>query len=159
RRAAWDRGPPRRRHRGRRAGAARRPRADDDAAGAHHPARRGRPRRPPRPARAPRSPSGDGDRRAAPLAETARPRQARATIAKDAIDMTSPPPSPGNALARQKARLLELLTKLSFERRPVTLSSGKPSDFYIDVKQTALSAEGHFLIGQLVLAEIETHAP
>jgi orotate phosphoribosyltransferase len=41
----------------------------------------------------------------------------------------------------------------------VTLSSGKPSDFYIDVKQTALSAEGHFLIGQLVGAEIEAHAP
>jgi orotate phosphoribosyltransferase len=60
---------------------------------------------------------------------------------------------------RQRARLLQLLQKLSFERRAVTLSSGRPSDFYIDVRQTALSAEGHFLIGQLLFALVEQHAP
>jgi orotate phosphoribosyltransferase len=62
-------------------------------------------------------------------------------------------------LERDRARLLELLTKLSFERRKVTLSSGKESDFYIDCKRTALTAEGHFLIGRLLLAAIEAHAP
>ncbi|SEU18711.1 orotate phosphoribosyltransferase [Stigmatella erecta] len=54
-------------------------------------------------------------------------------------------------LARDHARLLELLTERSFERRRVVLASGKESDFYIDCKRTALMAEGHFLIGRLLL--------
>src|SRR5262249_18152997 len=58
-----------------------------------------------------------------------------------------------------RARLLELLTQLSFERRKVTLSSGKESDFYIDCKRTALTAEGHFLIGRLLFAEIRAQSP
>ncbi len=60
---------------------------------------------------------------------------------------------------RQRARLLELMRTLSFERRQVTLSSGKASDFYVDCKQSVLTAEGHFLVGQLFLALIEQHAP
>lgn len=63
------------------------------------------------------------------------------------------------ALAPARARLLELLTTLAFARRPVVLSSGKPSDFYIDSKQAVLTAEGHFLTGQLFLAAIERDAP
>jgi orotate phosphoribosyltransferase len=59
----------------------------------------------------------------------------------------------------QRARLLELVRALSFERRAVTLSSGKASDFYVDSKQSVLSAEGHFLVGQLFLALIEELAP
>ena len=59
----------------------------------------------------------------------------------------------------QRARLLGLLKQRSFERRQVTLSSGKSSDFYIDSKQTVLSAEGHFLVGQLFHALIEDRAP
>lgn len=62
-------------------------------------------------------------------------------------------------LARDRARLLELLTSLSFERRKVILSSGKESDFYIDCKRTALTAEGHFLIGRLLFAEVRRHCP
>lgn len=58
-----------------------------------------------------------------------------------------------------RARLLELMRTLAFERRAVTLSSGKRSDFYIDTKQAVLTAEGHFLVGQLLLAEIERRAP
>jgi orotate phosphoribosyltransferase len=54
-------------------------------------------------------------------------------------------------------RLLELLTELAYERRKVTLSSGKESDFYIDTKQASLTAEGHYLVGRLVLAEIRAH--
>jgi orotate phosphoribosyltransferase len=57
-----------------------------------------------------------------------------------------------------RARLLELLRERSFERRAVTLSSGKTSDFYIDSKQTVLSAEGHFLVGHLFFALLERHA-
>ncbi len=54
-------------------------------------------------------------------------------------------------------RLLELLTGLAYEKRKVTLSSGKESDFYIDTKQASLTAEGHYLVGRLVFAEIRAH--
>ncbi|HLK99261.1 MAG TPA: orotate phosphoribosyltransferase [Myxococcaceae bacterium] len=64
-----------------------------------------------------------------------------------------------SALARDHARLLELLTERSFERRKVVLSSGKESDFYIDCKRTALLAEGHFLIGRLLMDLIYREAP
>jgi hypothetical protein len=47
----------------------------------------------------------------------------------------------------QKAALLALLRELSYEERPVTLSSGQPSHFYIDCKQTVLTGEGHILVG------------
>ena len=57
----------------------------------------------------------------------------------------------------ERNRLLELLTELAYERRKVVLSSGKESDFYIDTKQASLTAEGHYLVGRLVLAEIRGH--
>ena len=60
---------------------------------------------------------------------------------------------------RKRARLRDLLAKLSYERREVTLSSGLKSDFYIDCKQTVLTAEGHFLVGSLMLELVRTHAP
>jgi len=60
---------------------------------------------------------------------------------------------------RQRARLLELLTELSFQEREVVLSSGKKSNFYIDCKQTTLHAEGHFLVGQLFRATIDELEP
>lgn len=60
---------------------------------------------------------------------------------------------------RDRSRLLETLTRLSFERRKVTLSSGRESDFYIDCKKTALTGEGHFLIGRLLFAEIRSRTP
>jgi orotate phosphoribosyltransferase len=53
-----------------------------------------------------------------------------------------------------RQRLLELLTRLAYEKRRVLLSSGKESDFYLDTKQASLTAEGHALVGRLVLAEI-----
>jgi len=62
-------------------------------------------------------------------------------------------------LARDRARLLELLKRLSYERRQVRLASGRESDFYIDCKNTALTAEGHFLIGRLLFAAIRESAP
>jgi orotate phosphoribosyltransferase len=54
-------------------------------------------------------------------------------------------PSAGAA----RARLLELLKTLSFERRKVVLASGRESDFFIDCKQAVLTAEGHALVGVL----------
>jgi orotate phosphoribosyltransferase len=63
------------------------------------------------------------------------------------------------SFAAARERLLELLRSLAYEQRPVTLSSGKSSDFYIDSKQAVLTAEGHFLVGQLLLGLLERHAP
>ena len=60
---------------------------------------------------------------------------------------------------RERARLLALLKELSFERRKVVLSSGKESDFYIDCKRTALTAEGHFLCGKLLFEAVREYAP
>jgi orotate phosphoribosyltransferase len=50
----------------------------------------------------------------------------------------------------KKSRLIQLLSERSFERRKVTLASGKESDFFIDCKQTMLTAEGHALVGELM---------
>lgn len=56
-------------------------------------------------------------------------------------------------------RLLELLKEKAFEQKPVTLASGRSSNFYIDVKRVSLSAEGSFLIGQSLFALIQRHFP
>ena len=40
-----------------------------------------------------------------------------------------------------------------------TPASGRESDFYIDTKQATLSAEGHYLVGRLVLAEARALVP
>lgn len=62
-------------------------------------------------------------------------------------------------LQSQQKRLFDLLAEKSFQEREVVLSSGKKSNFYIDCKQTSLTAEGHFLIGQLFAALIAERAP
>src|SRR5688572_13316850 len=59
----------------------------------------------------------------------------------------------------KRGRLLALMTRLSYERREVTLASGLKSDFYIDCKQSVLTAEGHFLVGSLLLGLIRDRAP
>jgi orotate phosphoribosyltransferase len=59
----------------------------------------------------------------------------------------------------ERARLLELLTRLAYEKRKVILASGRESDFYIDTKQASLSAEGHYLVGRLVLKEVRALVP
>jgi orotate phosphoribosyltransferase len=51
-------------------------------------------------------------------------------------------------------RLLALLTERSYAKRDVVLASGRRSDFFIDCKQTVLSAEGHALIGVEMLAAL-----
>jgi len=54
-------------------------------------------------------------------------------------------------MADARARLLELLCDRSFARKKVILASGRESDFFIDCKQTVLTAEGHALVGSLML--------
>ncbi len=63
------------------------------------------------------------------------------------------------SIAADRTRLLELLRTLSFERRKVVLASGKESDFYIDCKRTALTAEGHALIGRCLLDRVRRIRP
>ena len=48
-----------------------------------------------------------------------------------------------------KARLKEIILELSYEKRNVTLASGRQSDFYFDGKQTTLHPEGGYLTGKL----------
>lgn len=56
-----------------------------------------------------------------------------------------------------KERLVELLRERSFAKRKVTLASGRESNFFVDCKQTILTAEGHAVVGELMfeaLAEL-----
>jgi orotate phosphoribosyltransferase len=59
----------------------------------------------------------------------------------------------------KRARLVELLRERSFERKKVILASGKESDFFIDCKQTILTAEGHALAGELLFELIRELPP
>ena len=54
-----------------------------------------------------------------------------------------------------RQRLKELLLDKSYRKGTFTLTSGKTSDFYIDGKQTTLSAEGAYLCGKLLFELIE----
>ncbi len=63
------------------------------------------------------------------------------------------------SLDTDRARLLELLRALSFERRKVVLASGKESDFYVDCKRTTLTAEGHALVGRLLFERVRRIQP
>ncbi|MBM4781617.1 MAG: orotate phosphoribosyltransferase, partial [Archangiaceae bacterium] len=58
------------------------------------------------------------------------------------------------ALEADRRRLLSLLTEKSYAKKKVVLSSGRESDFYIDCKKTVLTAEGHWLVGRLMFAQI-----
>ncbi len=50
-----------------------------------------------------------------------------------------------------RERLRELLCERAFERKRVVLASGRESDFFIDCKQAVLTAEGHALVGEVML--------
>ncbi len=62
-------------------------------------------------------------------------------------------------LESRRLRLLELLQELSYQERDVVLASGKHSDFYVDCRQTVLTAEGHFLVGSIFNSIIAERAP
>jgi len=52
--------------------------------------------------------------------------------------------------------LLNLILEVSFERREVTLASGRKSDFYLDLRQTLMRPKGVALAGRLVLDRLRT---
>lgn len=49
-----------------------------------------------------------------------------------------------------KKELLELIVRDAFVKKQVLLSSGKMSDFYIDVRRVSLDARGLYLISSLI---------
>lgn len=51
-------------------------------------------------------------------------------------------------------RLKKIIIELSYEKRNVTLASGRQSDFYFDGKQTTLHPEGGYLTGKLFFEAI-----
>ena len=63
------------------------------------------------------------------------------------------------ALEADRRRLLALLTEKSYAKKKIVLSSGRESDFYIDCKKTVLTAEGHWLVGRLMFAQIAKELP
>lgn len=58
-----------------------------------------------------------------------------------------------------RERLVALLRERSFERKKVTLASGRESDFFIDCKQSILTAEGHALVGDLMFEALAALPP
>lgn len=54
-----------------------------------------------------------------------------------------------------RERLVALLRQRSFEKKRVILASGRESDFFIDCKQTVLTAEGHALVGELMFEALD----
>ena len=53
-----------------------------------------------------------------------------------------------------RERLSSLLARLSYRHGTFTLASGKTSSFYVDVKQTVMTAEGTALIGRLLFQKL-----
>lgn len=53
-------------------------------------------------------------------------------------------------LAAERAELLELILRHSFERRRVVLASGRESDFYLDLRTTLMRPRGLQLAGRLL---------
>lgn len=54
-------------------------------------------------------------------------------------------------------RLKEIILEKSYHKGIFTLTSGRRSDFYIDGKQSTLSAEGAWLCGNLIFDRIKKH--
>jgi orotate phosphoribosyltransferase len=53
--------------------------------------------------------------------------------------------------ASAREELLALIMEVSFERKKVTLASGRESNFYLDLRQTLMRPRGVALAGRLVL--------
>jgi len=59
----------------------------------------------------------------------------------------------------RRQALLDLILEVSFERREVTLSSGKKSNFYLDLRQTMMRPLGVELAGELLLERLQQGTP
>lgn len=65
-------------------------------------------------------------------------------------------------MSEMKRELIELLRTHSYKQappgQPFTLASGAKSDYFIDVKMTALLARGHEVLGELLSIELGWYA-
>ncbi len=59
------------------------------------------------------------------------------------------------SLEKAKTDLIEILREKSYQKKEVTLASGRKSNFYIDVKQTLLNAKGIDLVSMLMLDKLK----
>ncbi len=59
----------------------------------------------------------------------------------------------------RRSELLALILDVSFRRERVTLTSGKQSDFYLDLRQTLMRPRGVALAGELVLERLREGTP
>jgi len=64
-----------------------------------------------------------------------------------------------NVTPADRQALLNLILEVSFERKDVTLASGKKSKFYLDLRQTLMRPKGVSLAGRLVLDLLQTGPP
>jgi orotate phosphoribosyltransferase len=55
----------------------------------------------------------------------------------------------------RRAALLDLILAVSFRREKVVLSSGRESDFYLDLRQTLMRPRGVQLVGELLLDRLQ----
>ena len=58
-----------------------------------------------------------------------------------------------------RQQLLDLILDVSFESKEVTLTSGRKSNFYLDLRQTLMRPLGVRLAGELVLEKLQSGAP
>lgn len=58
-----------------------------------------------------------------------------------------------------KEKLLKLIREIAYEKKRVILSSGKESDFYIDLRNITLHPEGIYLISNMFYEIIKTDFP
>lgn len=56
-----------------------------------------------------------------------------------------------------RAQLVQLLATLSYRKGTFRLASGRESDFYVDVKQTVMRADGARAIGELLCDRLQAH--
>ena len=59
-------------------------------------------------------------------------------------------------MSSPRRQLLDLILDVSFERRKVTLSSGKESDFYLDLRTTLMRPRGVRLAGALTYEMLQS---
>lgn len=59
--------------------------------------------------------------------------------------------------AVDRATLVRLLASLSYRKGTFRLASGRESDFYVDVKQTVMRAEGARTVGELLCNRLQDH--
>ena len=59
-------------------------------------------------------------------------------------------------MSDDRRELLDLIVRHSFERRKVVLSSGKESDFYLDLRTTMMRPRGIELAGKLLFERLQS---